>query len=108
LFFLQINLKTKYIYRPSSPSKTTYENHKTYNSLEYIQVKNTQGEGGVRELKPDFVKFLRKFCDEHGILLVIDEIQTGVGRTGNFWACERSGVLPDLLTFAKGIASGFI
>jgi 4-aminobutyrate aminotransferase len=49
---------------------------------------------------------LRTLCDEHGILLVIDEVQSGVGRTGRMWACEHDGVVPDIITAGKGLASG--
>ena len=54
----------------------------------------------------DFLPKLRALCDQHGILLVCDEIQSGIGRTGKFWGFEHSGVLPDIITSAKGIASG--
>lgn len=64
------------------------------------------GEGGYVPAPFDFVKELRRICDETGILLILDEIQTGFGRTGRMWACERSQVTPDILTMAKGIASG--
>lgn len=56
---------------------------------------------------PDHVKYLREVCDRHNILWISDEVQTGVGRTGTFWGYEHFGVEPDIITFAKGIASGF-
>ncbi|MGQ0600843.1 MAG: aspartate aminotransferase family protein [Anaerolineales bacterium] len=65
------------------------------------------GEGGYIDPPPAFLQGLRRRCDEHGILLVADEIQSGVGRSGKWWAIEHAGVVPDLMTVAKGIASGF-
>jgi 4-aminobutyrate aminotransferase len=64
------------------------------------------GEGGYITPPPDFLPLLREICDRHGILLVADEIQTGVGRTGRWWAVEHVSVQPDILTTAKGLASG--
>jgi acetylornithine/LysW-gamma-L-lysine aminotransferase len=65
-----------------------------------------QGEGGVRPASAEFLQAVRRSCDERGALLIIDEIQTGFGRTGRMFACEHFGVLPDILTMAKGIAGG--
>jgi len=65
-----------------------------------------QGEGGVRPATAEFLQAVRRACDEKGALLIIDEIQTGFGRTGRMFACEHFGVLPDILTMAKGIAGG--
>ena len=64
------------------------------------------GEGGYVMPPPGFLRGLRELCDEHGILLVADEIQTGAGRTGRMWAMEHEGVVPDVLLTAKGIGSG--
>jgi 4-aminobutyrate aminotransferase len=64
------------------------------------------GEGGYVVPPPDFLKGLRSICDEHGILLIIDEVQSGMGRTGRWFAFEHFGVVPDILTLAKGLASG--
>ena len=69
-------------------------------------VEPIQGEGGYFPAPATFLAGLRELCDEHGILLVADEIQSGMGRTGRWWAMERSGVEPDIVTTAKGIASG--
>jgi 4-aminobutyrate aminotransferase len=71
-----------------------------------IFVEPLQGEGGYIVPPNSFLVGLRELCDEHGILLVFDEIQCGMGRTGKLWCCEHSGVEPDILTSAKGIASG--
>lgn len=65
------------------------------------------GEGGYVPAPPAFLEGLRKVCDEHGILLMIDEVQSGMGRTGSTFFIEQSGVRPDVLIFAKGIANGF-
>ncbi|MBI4736319.1 MAG: acetylornithine/succinylornithine family transaminase [candidate division NC10 bacterium] len=65
-----------------------------------------QGEGGVRPAAAGFFRAVRKACDDRGALFIIDEIQTGFGRTGRMFACEHFGVLPDILTMAKGIAGG--
>jgi len=72
-----------------------------------IIVEPVQGEGGFYQAPTGFMQSLRAFCDQHGIVLIADEIQTGFGRTGKMFACEYSGVEPDLMTMAKGIAGGF-
>lgn len=66
-----------------------------------------QGEGGFYPAPKAFVQHLRALCDQHGIVLILDEIQTGFARTGKLFACEHSGIEPDLMTFAKGVAGGF-
>jgi len=65
-----------------------------------------QGEGGVRPASAEFFRAVRKACDDRGTLFIIDEIQSGFGRTGRMFACDHFGVLPDILTMAKGIAGG--
>ncbi len=65
-----------------------------------------QGEGGYIVPPPDFFPALRKLCDKYGILLIADEVQSGMGRTGKWWAIENFGIEPDIITSAKGIASG--
>jgi 4-aminobutyrate aminotransferase len=72
-----------------------------------ILVEPIQGEGGYVVPAPGFFPALRKLCDRHGILLIVDEVQSGVGRTGKWWAIEHFGVEPDIVCSAKGIASGF-
>jgi 4-aminobutyrate aminotransferase len=71
-----------------------------------IFVEPIQGEGGYVVAPTIFMQELRKICDRHGILLVVDEVQSGVGRTGKWWAVEHTGVEPDIVCIAKGIASG--
>ncbi|MDI2125073.1 aspartate aminotransferase family protein [Yinghuangia seranimata] len=69
-------------------------------------IEPVQGEGGYRPVPAAFLRGLREICDEHGILLVVDEVQTGFGRTGAMFAIEHYGVEPDVMVLAKGIASG--
>jgi 4-aminobutyrate aminotransferase len=71
-----------------------------------ILVETIQGEGGYIVPPDGFYPALRKLCDRHGILMILDEVQCGMGRTGKWWAIEHFGVEPDMLTSAKGIASG--
>jgi len=71
-----------------------------------FMVEPIQGEGGYIVPPPDFFPALRKLCDKYGILLIADEVQSGMGRTGKWWAIENFGVEPDIITSAKGIASG--
>src|ERR1700694_2417660 len=71
-----------------------------------IFVEPVQGEGGYVAAPKIFMEELRRICDRHGILLVADEIQSGVGRTGKWWAIEHTGVQPDIVCVARGIASG--
>jgi acetylornithine/N-succinyldiaminopimelate aminotransferase len=72
-----------------------------------IMIEPIQGEGGVRMIPPAFLRGLRELCDRHGLLLIFDEVQTGMGRTGRLFDYEHSGVRPDILTAAKGIGGGF-
>lgn len=71
-----------------------------------IFVEPVQGEGGYVPAPPAFMQELRRICDKHGILLVADEVQSGIGRTGKWWAIQHTGVQPDIVCMAKGIASG--
>ncbi|OPX55524.1 4-aminobutyrate aminotransferase / (S)-3-amino-2-methylpropionate transaminase [Oceanospirillum multiglobuliferum] len=72
-----------------------------------IIIEPVQGEGGFYQAPAEFMQALRKICDQHGILLIADEIQTGFARTGKMFATEYSNIEPDLMTMAKGIAGGF-
>lgn len=72
-----------------------------------FMVETVQGEGGMTAGTPEFIQGLRKACDEHGLLLILDEIQCGYGRTGKFFAHEHYGITPDIMTVAKGIGGGF-
>ncbi|WP_419909345.1 aspartate aminotransferase family protein [Hoeflea sp.] len=72
-----------------------------------VLVEPIQGEGGIRELPIQYLKDLRALCDEEGVLLVLDEVQCGVGRTGKLFAHEWAGITPDIMAVAKGIGGGF-
>jgi len=92
--------------------------HATYNDLASVEalisertcavvVEPIRGEGGVVPADPEFLKGLRQLCDQHQALLVFDEVQSGVGRTGSLYAYQHYGVTPDILTSAKGLGGGF-
>ena len=72
-----------------------------------IIIEPIQGEGGFYPASNAFLKSIRSFCDAHGIVMIADEIQTGFARTGKFFCMEYSGVEPDLITVAKGMAGGY-
>ncbi len=76
------------------------------NDVAGILLEPIQGEGGYVLPPPNFISRLREVCDRHGILLIADEIQSGVGRTGKWWAIEHENVEPDIVCFAKGVGSG--
>jgi acetylornithine aminotransferase len=71
-----------------------------------VLIEMIQGEGGVKPLPDDYVRGLAALCAAKGVLLIVDEIQTGVGRTGKFWAHQHAGLKPDIVTVAKGLAGG--
>jgi acetylornithine/N-succinyldiaminopimelate aminotransferase len=72
-----------------------------------ILIEPVQGEGGVRPVDPEFMRALRQICDENGLMLILDEVQSGVGRTGRLFAHEWAGITPDIMGIAKGIGGGF-
>ncbi|WP_041319648.1 aspartate aminotransferase family protein [Hyphomicrobium denitrificans] len=72
-----------------------------------IMLEPIQGEGGVRAFSPEDLRAIRDLCDRHGLLLVLDEVQTGVGRTGKLFAHEWAGITPDVMAVAKGLGGGF-
>ena len=72
-----------------------------------ILIEPVQGEGGVRSAPDAFFKALRELCDEHGLLLAFDEVQTGMGRSGDLFAYQRLGVTPDIMSLAKALGGGF-
>jgi 4-aminobutyrate aminotransferase len=76
-------------------------------SVAAILIEPVQGEGGFNVAPREFLQALRRICDEHGIVLVADEVQTGIARTGKMFAVEHVGVIPDLVTMAKGLGGGF-
>src|SRR6201999_7684 len=72
-----------------------------------IMIEPLMGEGGVRVIEPSFLRALRELCDTHGLLLIFDEVQTGMGRTGELFAYQRTGVAPDIMALAKALGGGF-
>jgi acetylornithine/N-succinyldiaminopimelate aminotransferase len=72
-----------------------------------ILIEPIMGEGGVRVVPSAFLRSLRELCDKHGLLLIFDEVQTGIGRTGEIFAYERSGIAPDIMALAKALGGGF-
>jgi acetylornithine/N-succinyldiaminopimelate aminotransferase len=72
-----------------------------------VMVESIQGEGGIHPAQRDFLMGLRELCNEHGSLLLIDEVQCGIGRTGHFFAYEDAGIIPDAIGMAKGLGGGF-
>ncbi|MBS4097213.1 MAG: acetylornithine transaminase [Sulfuricella sp.] len=72
-----------------------------------VLVEPVQGEGGVNIPSPTYLQELRELCDKHGWLLMLDEVQTGIGRCGTWFACQLAGVMPDVMTLAKGLGAGF-
>jgi acetylornithine/N-succinyldiaminopimelate aminotransferase len=72
-----------------------------------IMIEPVMGEGGVRVVPHTFLRALRKLCDDNGLLLIFDEIQTGIGRTGDMFAYQHTGVTPDIMTIAKALGGGF-
>jgi 4-aminobutyrate aminotransferase len=83
-----------------------FKNSVPANEVAGILLEPIQGEGGYLVPPDSFLPGLRRLCDRHGILLIADEVQSGVGRTGKMWAVEHWGVQPDILTSAKGLGSG--
>src|SRR5690606_15662737 len=71
-----------------------------------IMVEPIQGEGGIRTVPTDVLRELRRICDEKRLLLILDEVQTGMGRTGKLFAYEWAGITPDIMTLAKGLGGG--
>ncbi|MEQ1712114.1 MAG: aminotransferase class III-fold pyridoxal phosphate-dependent enzyme, partial [Hyphomicrobium sp.] len=72
-----------------------------------VMIEPVQGEGGVRAVPDQCLRGIRELCDRHGLLLILDEVQSGVGRTGRFLAHEWAGITPDIVAVAKGIGGGF-
>jgi 4-aminobutyrate aminotransferase len=83
-----------------------FRNNVPASEVAAILIEPLQGEGGYLVPPDGFLKGLRELCDRHGILLIFDEVQSGIGRTGKMFAAEHSGVVPDIMTLAKGLGSG--
>lgn len=86
--------------------KVLFQSNVPAHEVAAILVEPLQGEGGYLVPPDNFLSGLRALCDRHGILLIFDEVQSGIGRTGRMFACEHWGVAPDIMTLAKGLASG--
>lgn len=72
-----------------------------------VILESVQGESGIFSLSPEFVQYVRKVCSDNGILMIADEVQCGMGRTGEWWDIVSKGVIPDIMTFGKGAGSGY-
>ena len=83
------------------------ERHLSTGEFAAVIIEGIQGVAGIRMVNPEFLRSLRELCDKYGVLLIADEIQSGYGRTGRFFAHQHAGVKPDIITCAKGIANGF-
>ena len=98
-----------------SPAGFVYADYNDISSVKKLINENTaaimlepiQGEGGIHPSDPDFLAEIRQICDREGILLVFDEVQSGIGRTGTFFAYQSYGMTPDIVTMAKGLGGGF-
>ena len=85
---------------------TLFQSNLPAKEVAAVLIEPIQGEGGYLVPPPGFLKGLRELCDRHGILLIFDEVQSAIGRTGRMFACEHVGVTPDIITIAKGLGSG--
>lgn len=107
----QAKFQEPYVPLPSGFVNVAYDNVEAIKAATTektcaVMMEPVQGEGGVNVPSPDYLKQVRAWCDERGILLILDEVQTGIGRTGSLFAYEQFGVEPDIMTLAKGLASG--
>ena len=75
-------------------------------SIAAVLLESIQGEGGITAATPEFLQGVRRLCDEHGWLMMLDEVQSGMGRSGRWFAHQWAGITPDVMTLAKGLASG--
>ena len=87
-------------------TQNLFQKHFPSEEVAAIFVEPIQGEGGYNIPPKEFLPALRELCTRHGILMVADEIQSGIGRTGKWWACQHDEVVPDMVCSAKGLASG--
>src|SRR5690606_12853462 len=88
-------------------SERIFEHDAETREIAASRLEPVQGEGGFNVAPKDFMARLRALCDQHGLVLIADEVQTGAGRTGTFFAMEQMGVVADLTTFAKSVGGGF-
>lgn len=99
-------LPAGFLHLPYDDLEAVQSAAREHDNIVAILVEPVQGEGGVRIPDPEYLAALRALCDEHDWLLMVDEIQTGMGRTGQFLGCQHSNVQPDVLTLAKALANG--
>ena len=90
---------------PGDPQRAAGDGHRAI-QVAAILIEPVQGEGGYDPAPPAFLRGLRALCDAHGILLILDEVQSGYGRTGRMWGFEHAGIVPDVVCIAKAIANG--
>jgi acetylornithine/N-succinyldiaminopimelate aminotransferase len=107
----QPKMQEPYVPMPSGFANVEYDNVEAIKSATTektcaIMLEPIQGEGGINVPGDDYLKKVREWCDQKGILLILDEIQTGIGRTGSLFAYEQYGAEPDIMTLAKGLGSG--
>lgn len=95
-----------FIQIPFNDMNAAIEVYKQHPNIAAFMLEPIQGENGVRQADDQYLKDLRAFCDEHGLLLILDEVQTGVGRTGAWYACRHADLQPDVLSSAKGLGGG--
>ena len=107
IFAPQVSGFPKAVYNDIASVEALFKYDVEASRVAAIILEPVQGEGGFYAASPAFAQRLRALCDQHGILLIADEVQTGAGRTGTFFAMEQMGVAADLTTFAKSIAGGF-
>jgi acetylornithine/N-succinyldiaminopimelate aminotransferase len=91
---------------PYNDTKAVQQAAENNRNIVAVLLEVLQGEGGIHVADPEYVRFLRKICDERGWLLMIDEVQSGIGRTGRWFAFQHADVSPDVVALAKGLGSG--
>jgi acetylornithine aminotransferase len=94
-----------FVYAPMNDKKALWEALSDWTAA--IMIETLQGEGGLHEIDPDYLATIKQYCAKYGILLIVDEVQTGMGRTGKLFSYEHYDIEPDIITMAKGIGSGF-
>ena len=100
-------LLTGFVRTPFNDLEAIQSIAESNSSIVAVLLEPVQGEGGVNPVQPEYLQALRKICDDKGWLLMLDEIQTGNGRTGSYFNYQRLGVMPDVVTTAKGLGNGF-
>src|SRR5690606_12517777 len=92
--------------RPGTPGDIGAMEEVIDDTVAAVMVETTQGEGGVRPLEVDYLMAVRRLCDERGALLIVDDVQAGIGRTGTWFSWQQLGFTPDIATTAKALANG--